>query len=105
MNKKCALLTIEDLSYFESYDDLLIEPFNLLGWECIFIPWESKSVDWDDFDAVIIEDLLATDEVWSDVKSGDRPTSDALENTFGSVELIVCVDKILRVSRIGPGPG
>jgi len=54
LNKKCALLTIEDLSNFESYDDLLIEPFNLLGWECIFVPWESKSVDWDDFDAVII---------------------------------------------------
>ena len=54
MNKKCALLTIEDLSNFESYDDLLIEPFNLLGWECVFVPWESKSVDWDDFDAVII---------------------------------------------------
>ena len=54
LNRKCALLTIEDLSNFESYDDLLIEPFNLLGWECIFVPWESKSVDWDDFDAVII---------------------------------------------------
>jgi len=54
LNKKCALLTIEDLSNFKSYDDLLIEPLNLLGWECIFVPWESKSVDWDDFDAVII---------------------------------------------------
>ena len=54
MNKKCALLTIEDLSNFESYDDLLIDPLKLLGWECIFVPWESKSVDWDDFDAVII---------------------------------------------------
>ena len=54
MNKKCALLTIEDLSNFESYDDFLIKPFNLIGWECVFVPWESKSVDWDDFDAVII---------------------------------------------------
>ena len=54
MNKKCALLTIEDLSNFESYDDLLIEPFNQLGWECIFVPWDSKSVCWDAFDAVII---------------------------------------------------
>ena len=54
MNRKCALLTIEDLSNFESYDHLLIKPFNLLGWECIFVPWQSKSVDWDDFDAVII---------------------------------------------------
>jgi len=54
LNKKCALLTIEDLSNFESYDDLLIEPFNLRGWDCMFVPWDSRLVDWDDFDAVII---------------------------------------------------
>ena len=54
----------------------------------------------EDNDSVVIEDLLATDEVWSDVKAGDRPTSDAIENTFGSVELIVCVEKILREGTI-----
>ena len=27
----------------------------------------------EDNDSVVIEDLLATDEVWSDVKAGDRP--------------------------------
>ena len=54
----------------------------------------------EDNDSVIIEDLLATDEVWSDVKAGDRPTSDAIENTFGSVELVVCVEKILREGTI-----
>ena len=26
-----------------------------------------------------MENMLATDEVWSDVKAGDRPTADALE--------------------------
>ena len=54
MNKKCALLTIQDLSNFESYDDLLIDPLNLLGWNCVFVPWEFKEVEWDEFDAVII---------------------------------------------------
>ena len=54
----------------------------------------------EDNDSVVIEDLLATDEVWSDVKAGDRPPSDAIENTLGSVELIVCVEKILREGTI-----
>ena len=37
-----------------------------------------------------MEDMLATDSIWSDVKAGDRPTSDALENIFGSTDLHIC---------------
>jgi len=44
--------------------------------------------------------LLAIDEVWSDAKAGDRPTSDALERVFGSTDLSSCVDKILRDGSI-----
>ena len=33
---------------------------------------------------VSLDDLLATSEVWNDVKSGDRPTTDALVSVFGS---------------------
>ena len=44
---------------------------------------------------VSFEDMLATDEVWSDVKAGDRPTSDALENIFGTTVLHSCVERIL----------
>ncbi|DAC64936.1 TPA: ribosome assembly factor SBDS [Candidatus Thalassarchaeaceae archaeon] len=44
---------------------------------------------------VSFEDMLATDEVWSDVKAGDRPTSDALENIFGTTDLHSCVERIL----------
>jgi ribosome maturation protein SDO1 len=32
----------------------------------------------EDNNSVEMEDMLATDEIWSDVKAGDRPTSDAL---------------------------
>ena len=49
----------------------------------------------EDNNSVEMEDMLATDEIWSDVKAGDRPTSDALENIFGSTDLHTCVKKIL----------
>ena len=54
LKSKCALLTIRDLSNFQSYDNLVVEPLSDLGWECDFIPWNSRSINWDDFDAVII---------------------------------------------------
>ena len=53
-----------------------------------------------DPNSVELADLLAIDEVWSDAKAGDRPTSDALERVFGSTDLSTCVDKILRDGSI-----
>jgi len=54
----------------------------------------------EDTDSVNLTDLLAIDEVWSDAKAGDRPTSEALERVFGSTDLATCVDKILRDGSI-----
>jgi|LULX01.1.fsa_nt_gb ribosome maturation protein SDO1 len=54
----------------------------------------------EDPDSVPLSDLLAVDEVWSDVRAGDRPTSDALEGAFGSTDLAICVDRILRDGSI-----
>ena len=54
----------------------------------------------EDPNLVELSDLLAIDEVWSDAKAGDRPTSDALERVFGSTDLSTCVDKILRDGSI-----
>lgn len=48
-----------------------------------------------DHDSVSLDDLLATDEIWNDARSGDRPTTDALESVFGSTDLLTCVEKIL----------
>ncbi len=54
----------------------------------------------EDSDSVNLSDLLAIDEVWSDAKAGDRPTSEALERVFGSTDLATCVDRILRDGSI-----
>lgn len=54
----------------------------------------------EDQNSVEMEDMLATDSIWSDVKAGDRPTSDALENIFGSTDLHICVEKILKEGSI-----
>ena len=38
-------------------------------------------------DSVEIDDLLATDEVFHDAKGGERPTSEAIENTFETQDI------------------
>lgn len=53
-----------------------------------------------DHASVSLDDLLATDEIWNDARSGDRPTTDALESVFGSTDLLICVEKILLDGNI-----
>ncbi len=53
-----------------------------------------------DHASVSLDDLLATDEIWNDARSGDRPTTDALESVFGSTDLLTCVEKILLDGNI-----
>ena len=54
----------------------------------------------EDPESVSLDDLLATEEVWSDARGGERPTSESLENVFGSSELYACVSKILKEGSI-----
>ncbi len=51
-------------------------------------------------DSVSLDELLAIDEVWSDAKGGDRPTSEALERVFGTTDLTTCVTRILSEGSI-----
>ena len=67
--------------------EILVDPVLVEAWK-------------EDPDSVALSDLLAVEEVWSDAKAGDRPTSDALEGAFGSTELATCVDRILRDGSI-----
>ncbi len=53
-----------------------------------------------DNESVNLSDLLATDQIWSDAKSGDRPTSESLIKIFGSTDLKVCVKKIINEGSI-----
>ena len=50
--------------------------------------------------SVPLDELLATDEVWHDARSGERPTEDKLLSTFGTIELLDCVTTILTKGSI-----
>lgn len=47
-----------------------------------------------------IDDFLATDEVWHDARGGDRPTEEAIENTFGTQEISEISKIILEKGNI-----
>ncbi len=46
-------------------------------------------------EGVSMDDLLAVDEIWSDARAGERPTSEALEGAFGDTDIVDCALKIL----------
>lgn len=52
--KHCAILTMDNLSDFECYDNLLDEPLAAYGWQAQLVSWRDKSIQWQTFDAVII---------------------------------------------------
>ncbi|MGO4891348.1 ATP-grasp domain-containing protein [Flavobacterium sp. W21_SRS_FM6] len=64
--KKCALLTMDSLANFFAYDQLLIEPLAQQGWIADLVSWRSTSVQWADYDVVIIR---STWDYQSDVQA------------------------------------
>jgi len=52
--KNCAILTMDNLSDFECYDNLLDKPLAQLGWKTQLVSWRAENVNWQQFDAVII---------------------------------------------------
>ncbi len=52
--KYCAILTMDNLSDFECYDNLLDMPLAQLGWQTKLVSWRSEKTNWQEFDAVII---------------------------------------------------
>ncbi|DAC38501.1 MAG TPA: ribosome assembly factor SBDS, partial [Candidatus Poseidoniales archaeon] len=62
--------------------EILVDPELVQAWK-------------DDSESVDLNDLLATEEIWSDAKAGDRPTTEALEGAFGTTDLEACVERIL----------
>ena len=84
-----------------SLDDAVIARFEKGGNRYEILVDPELVAQWKgDNDSVVFEDMLATDEVWSDVKAGDRPPAEALENIFGSTDLHTCVEKILKEGSI-----
>ena len=54
MYKKVALLSMDSLENFHTYDKLLIEPMKTLGWIAEEISWRTEKINWKDYDAVIV---------------------------------------------------
>ena len=54
MQKKAALLSMDSLENFFTYDKLLIEPMKQHGWLAEEVSWRNESINWNDYDAVIV---------------------------------------------------
>ncbi len=54
MPRRCAFLTMDDMSDFVTDADLSIAPMNALGWDVQMVPWRARNAGWDDFELVYI---------------------------------------------------
>lgn len=52
--KNCAILTMNNLSDFECYDNFLDQPLAALGWKTELVSWRASNVNWQRFEAVVI---------------------------------------------------
>ncbi len=53
MGRRCAYLTMDDISGFVSDAELSFAPMAELGWDVEMVPWQS-GVDWNDYELVYI---------------------------------------------------
>jgi|GEM_PF-38919 len=73
--RKCAILTMDKLDDFIVYDKKIDIPMASLGWQTSHISWHDKTIDWNQFEAVIIrstwdyqDDAEAFMQVLSDIE-------------------------------------
>jgi hypothetical protein len=52
--QRCAFLSMDNLDEFECYDHLLVEPLEKRGWSVDEVSWRNNSINWDQFDVVVI---------------------------------------------------
>lgn len=93
--KHCAILTMDNLSDFECYDNLLDEPLAKLGWQTQLVPWRSENINWHWFDAVIIrspwdyqDDASAFTTVLEKIDSSSAVLQNSLETVRWNIDKI-----------------
>ena len=87
--KHCAILTMDNLDDFEAYDELILPHLNALGWQAGFISWRNKTVNWNDYQAVIIRspwDYQDDAKSFLQVLKEIEASSAHLENSLAIVE-------------------
>ena len=83
--KRCAFLTIDDLTEYVNDDQLALDQLAHNGWDARSISWHSKDVDWDAFDLVIVRstwDYYEAPERFVDVLGQIDASSARLENAL-----------------------
>ena len=85
MTNKIALLSMDSLKNFFTYDKLLIEPMSKLGWDAEEISWRKEGVDWNYYAAVIVRstwDYQNDSEKFLNVLKNINDSSAHLENNL-----------------------
>jgi hypothetical protein len=99
--KRCAILTMDNLSDFECYDNLLDGPLTEFGWQTQLVSWRSDNVNWQDFDAVIIRspwDYQDDADAFLRVLEQVEKSTAVLQNTLATVRWNI--DKIYLKSLV-----
>ncbi|MDH3905138.1 MAG: hypothetical protein OEV03_04405 [Gammaproteobacteria bacterium] len=108
MGKRCAYLTMDDISDFVSDADLSIAPMAELGWEVEMVPWR-RDVDWSDYDLVYIctpwdyqEDVAAFLDVLEAVEHSSAQLVNSVELVRWNLEKTYLSELEMRGADIVP---
>ena len=87
--RHCAILSMDKLDDFECYDYLLDQPLAERGWQTHTVSWRDTSIDWDQFDVVLIRspwDYQDDPQQFLNVLRNIDASSARLENPLTLVE-------------------
>lgn len=80
---------MDDMSGYVSDDELAVSPLNELGWDVETVSWRDKTVDWNDFDIVVIRtpwDYQREPEAFLEVLQVIDSSKARLENSLDIVK-------------------
>ncbi len=86
---RCAFLSTDNLEDFFVYDDLVKPYLNELGWEVDDVSWHDKSVNYNQFDIVVVRstwDYQANSEEFMSVLESIENSTARLENPFNMLK-------------------
>lgn len=83
------MLSMDNTEAFYVYDSMLFEPLAKLGWQAEEISWRQTSVDWNDFDVVIVRSTWdyqdAAEEFMNCLQTIDASNA-TLENSLATMQ-------------------